>query len=53
MSSGFDPLPYIAIPKDNSLEAYLVEALYLLELRFHSLDDDGAGSVVVFILRAR
>ncbi len=53
MSSKFAPLPYIATPEDDSLEAYLIEALYLLELRFQSLDEDGAGSVVVLILRAR
>ncbi len=34
---------YIAVPKDDSLEAYLVEALILLEIRFAAFDDDDAG----------
>ena len=36
-------LPYTAAPKDDSLESYMIEALYLLELRFEYLDEDGAG----------
>ena len=38
-------LSYIAAPANDSLEAYLKEALYLIELRFQSLDEDGAGWV--------
>ncbi len=34
---------YVADPKDDSLEAYLIEALYLLEIRFEKFDTDGAG----------
>ncbi len=37
---------YTAAPKDDSLESYLSEALYLLELRFGSLDGDKAGYFV-------
>ena len=33
----------IAAPKDDSLEEYLIEALYLLEIRFEKFDADGAG----------
>jgi hypothetical protein len=53
MSSKFAPLSYTAAPRDNSLEAYLIEALYLLELRFQSLDEDGAGWVACLISPAR
>jgi hypothetical protein len=41
--SQFAPLSYTAAPRDESLEAYLMEGLYLLELRFNALDEDGAG----------
>ncbi len=34
---------YIAAPKDDSLEEYLIESLYLLEMRFENFDTDGAG----------
>ncbi len=34
---------YVANPKNDSLEAYLVEALYLLEIRFVAMDYDKAG----------
>lgn len=36
---------YVAKPADDSLESYLVEALYLLEMRFKLFDADGAGFV--------
>ena len=36
-------LPYVADPRDTSLESYMIEALYLLELRFEYMDEDGAG----------
>jgi hypothetical protein len=39
---------YVAIPKDDSLESYLVEALYLLETRFKIFDTDGAGFVRLY-----
>ena len=41
--------------KDDSLEAYLIEALYLIELRFQSLDEEGSGWVVylIFAMRSR
>ncbi len=38
-------LPYTAAPRDSSLESYMIEALYLLELRFECFDGDGAGCV--------
>ncbi len=34
---------YVAAPKDDSLEEYLIEALFLLEIRFKKFDTDGAG----------
>ena len=34
---------YIANPRNDSLESYLVEALYLLEIRFVAMDHDKAG----------
>ena len=40
---------YTAAPKDGSLESYIIEALYLLELRFASLDGDNAGYFVLQI----
>ncbi len=46
MADTFGTISYIAAPKDNSLESYLIEALYLLELRFGSLDKDKAGYIV-------
>ena len=49
MSGKFAPLSYIASPTAQTLEAYLMEALYLLELRFQSLDDDGAGLVILIL----
>ena len=52
-STEFAPMSYTASPRDNSLEAYLIEALYLLELRFQSLDEDGAGWVACLIFPAR
>ena len=43
MADKFGSVSYTAAPKDNSIESYLMEALYLLELRFCSLDGDKAG----------
>jgi hypothetical protein len=34
---------YVAAPKDDSLEEYLIEALFLLEIRFKKFDTDSAG----------
>ena len=34
---------YVASVKDDKLESYLSEALYLLEMRFKMFDEDGAG----------
>jgi hypothetical protein len=41
--------PYTAEPKDDSLESYMVEALYLLELQFERMDEDGAGYLLYLL----
>ena len=46
------PLQYVAEPKDESLQSYLIEALYLLELRFAELDVDGAGYLLPLLSKA-
>jgi hypothetical protein len=50
MADKFGSISYSAAPKDESLESFLSEALYLLELRFGSLDGDKAGYSVFYFL---
>ena len=43
-------ISYVGSVKDESLESYLSEALYLLELRFKAFDLDGAGCLEILEL---